>query len=141
MYSAIELRYTRKGSLFEFVSSSGTQAYEALKLDYVEIPILIGYKTKLKKKHLYFESGLAYGQLMNARMKVSEIDPWDPEPKLVQFSDFDLSIISAVKYPLNRNENLFMGIRFSHSLMTTHKLYRLYNMNYGIEIEYLFNQK
>ena len=140
MYSAVELRYSRKGSLYEYVSQTGNQAFEGLKLDYAEIPIIIGYKSKLKNRHISFEGGLAYGKLIRARLLISDYYQWDTEPKVSQFKKDDLSCFATMKYPLNKNENLFLGFRFSHSFFSVHKNYRLYNMNYGLEIDYLLNR-
>jgi len=56
---AFEIRYIRKGGLYEFISNVGTQAYESIRLDYIEFPLLFGVKANLKKKYLLIETGLA----------------------------------------------------------------------------------
>jgi len=60
IYGAFELRYSRNGGLYEFISPVGTQAYESVKLDYIEFPLLFGVKANLKKKYLLIETGMAY---------------------------------------------------------------------------------
>ena len=58
-YGAFEIRYSKKGGLYEFISSYNTQAYESIKLQYIEFPILLGVKANLKQKYFLLETGLA----------------------------------------------------------------------------------
>lgn len=140
IYGSFELRYIRKGSLYEFVTNYGTQAFESIKLDYIEFPILFGLIINLKKKYLLFETGIAYARLMNSRMSVSDLNQWDTSSKLDHFKKNDLSYVANLKYPLIKSEKLQLGFRFSYSLISIHEDYKLYNLIYGIEVYYLFNR-
>jgi len=140
IYGAFELRYIRKGGLYEFVSNVGIQAYESIKLDYIEFPLLFGVKANLKKKYLLIETGLAYARLINSKMLVSDFNRWNVTDKLSNFKENDLSWVANIKYPIIKSEKLLIGFRFSYSLFTIHNYYKLYNMDYGVELYYLFNR-
>lgn len=139
IYGIIELRYSRKGSIYEFISSYGTQAFESIRLDYIEIPLMVGYKIKVKRKHLFTETGLAFARLIYSKMMLSDLNPWDCSSNMNNFKQNDYSFVAMVKYPVIKSEKLLVGFRFSHSLVSIHSFYKLYNMDYGIEVYYLFN--
>lgn len=140
IYGAFEIRYSKKGGLYEFVSSYSTQAYESIKLQYIEFPILFGVNANLKKRYLLLETGLAYARLINAKMLVSDFNRWDVSEILDNFKENDLSWVANIKFPIIKSEKLLIGFRFSYSLMSIHNYYKLYNMDYGVEFYYLFNR-
>ncbi len=140
IYGAFEIRYIRKGSLYEFISIVGTQAYESIRLDYIEFPLLFGFRINLKKKHLFAETGFAYARLINSKMLVSDFNRWDVSDKLNNFKENDFSWVANLKYPIIKSEKLLLGFRFSYSLISIHNYYKLYNMDYGVEVYYLFNR-
>ncbi len=72
IYGVFDLRYIRKGGLFEFLNPYGLQAFVSINLDYIEIPLLIGFKINLKKKYVFAESGLAYAKMLSSKMLASE---------------------------------------------------------------------
>lgn len=139
-FGEFELRYIRKGSIYEFITSVGTVAYESIQLDYIEIPVLIGFNINLKKRYLLAETGLAYARLIGSDMLVSEMNEWDVSDKLNNFKPNDFSWVAGLKYPVLKNEKLLVGCRFSYSLMSIHSVYNLHNLDYGIELYYLFNR-
>lgn len=140
IYGAFEIRYSIKGSTYEFVSNVGLSAYETIKLHYIEFPLLFGVKANLKKRYLLFETGLSYAWLVNSKMLVSDFNRWDVTDKLNNFKENDLSWVANLKYPIIKSEKLLIGFRFSYSLFTIHNYYKLYNMDYGVELYYLFNR-
>ncbi len=140
-FSEFELRYIRKGSIYEFITSVGTVAYESIQLDYIEIPALVGFNINLKKKYLLFETGLAYARMIASDMLVSELNEWDVSPKLNNFKPNDFLLVAGLKYPVIKNEKLLVGCRFSYSLISIHSVYNLHNLDYGIELYYLFNRR
>jgi len=140
-YGALEIRYIRKGSIYEFISSTGMGASESIHLNYFEIPLSFGLTIKLKKKYLLFEAGLAYARMFSSKMVISSLNPWDYSSKLTGFKRNDISYVANIKYPVIRNEKLLLGCRFSYSLLTIHSLYKLYNMDYGVELYYLIITK
>lgn len=89
---------------------------------------------------MFAESGLAYAKMLSSKMLASEFYGWDPSLKLNKFKKNDFSWVGGLKYPLIKSEKLLLGFRFSYSLSSIHSDYKLHNMDYGIEIYYLFNQ-
>jgi hypothetical protein len=139
-YLAFELRWIRKGSIYGFTTSYGTQGFESIKLDYIEMPILIGQKINLKNKYLLTETGFAYAKKMYSRMEINQLNKWDYTYKLNKFRQNDISWVVNIKYPVIKSGRLLIGFRFSYSIFSIHSLYKLYNMDYGAEIYYLFNR-
>lgn len=139
-FLGFELRYIRKGSIYGFISSYNTQAYESIRLSYIEIPILLGYKIPIKSKYLITETGLAYARLISSKMEINELNPWDFSNNLDNFRNDEISWITNLKYPIIKSNKLLAGFRFSYSIASVHSQYSIYNMNYGIELYYLFNR-
>lgn len=137
-YASLELRYSRKGSLYEFITNKATKGFESIRLDYIELPVLVGYKMNLNQKHLFLETGIAFSRLTYSRMEVNNYNWWDTKEKLSYVYKNDVLWIAHIKYPIIKSKKLLLGFRFAHSLKSIHENYKLYHMNYGIEVCYLF---
>lgn len=139
LYASLELRYIRKGSIYEFLTDYGLQAYELLKLNYVEMPVLIGYIYRPNKKYRFFETGFAVSKLFSSELALNELTQRKGTPQAADFKPLDFTWIGSMKFPLNRKkaDNLFFTLRVEHSLFSIHQYYRLYNFNYGIQIDFL----
>jgi hypothetical protein len=140
IYGAFEIRYIQKGSIYRFTTSYGTNAFESIRLNYIEIPLLLGFKINLKKKYLLAETGFAYARLASSKMDVSDLNQWDYSDKLGNFKQNDYSWVANIKYPIIKNNKLLAGFRFSYSLASIHYYYKLRNLDYGVELYYLFNR-
>jgi len=140
IYGAFELRYMRKGSVYEFVSPYGSQAYESIVLHYIEVPLIFGYKVPVRKKSVLLEAGLVYGRLVSPEMSVSDLYQWDTKNIEEGFKKNELSLVAGIKYPVIKSEKLLVGFRIEHSLYSIHTQYDLYNFDYGVELYYLFNR-
>jgi len=138
-YTAFEIRYMRKGSIFQFSSPPGTQTYESISLDYIELPLTFGYILDLKPRLIVAEAGLAYGRLFNYHIESGDFDYWYDQEKMEQLNPSDYSLVGALRYAPFKNQRFLTGFRFSYSLCSIHSVYKLYNMDYGVEISYLFN--
>ena len=139
MYWEMQLIYIQKGSIYDFINTYGRQDFEIIRINYIELPLLVGYKLNLRRKTLYVETGLALAKLLNKNKFISEYSEGLDRSLLEEFNDFDISWIAKAKLPLNKKETLFAGVRFSYSILTIHSVYKLYNMVYGIELNYTFN--
>jgi hypothetical protein len=141
VYSTFELRYSTKGSYYGYVGPNGTQGSESLYLNYFEFPLLIGLKLRSPKKTYYFETGFEFSKLYNSRIEANEEFPREGTPNTNDFKSNDLSWIGSFKFPLIRKwqENFLVGIRLTHSIVPIHKEVRIYNFEYGIEFNYLFD--
>jgi hypothetical protein len=140
IYSALELRYIRKGSIYTFITTFGTMSWESIKLNYIEIPLLAGLRINLKKKPLFVETGIAYAMVLSSKVLVSELNFWDSSAEQNNFKKKDISWVANVKYPIIKSRKLLMGLRFSYSMFSIHSFCKLYNMDYGAELYYLFNR-
>ena len=140
-YLNLELRFIQKGSVYEYLNLYSTQSFEVLRLNYVELPVSLGYKLKTDTRDYFIESGFAYGTLFSSKVKIDEFAYRTGTSNAESFKDYDISWFSSFKFPLNKKgkENLLFGLRFSHSLFTIHEYYKLKNMVYGLQIDYIFN--
>jgi hypothetical protein len=140
-YLNLELRYIQKGSVYEYLNQYATQSFELLRLNYMELPVSVGYKIKTNKKNYFIESGFAYAKLFSSKVKMNEFAYRTGITNAESFKDYDVSWFSSFKFPLNKKgkENLLFGLRFSHSLFTIHEYYKLKNMVYGLQLDYVFN--
>jgi hypothetical protein len=141
IYSTFELRYSTKGSYYGYVSQYGLQSSESLYLNYFEIPLLIGYKFKRLKKTYYLESGFEFSKLVNSKIETNDQLYRTNTPSTKDFKKTDISWIGSFKFPLIRKwqEHFLFGIRVTRSIQSIHEYYKIYNFEYGIEFNYIFN--
>jgi len=137
VYGVIELRYIQKGSIYEFANQYGNRALEVLRLGYIELPLLVGYKFIKKKKHIYAETGLAYSRLFKSEMKFGELVERIKTPGASNFKNDDLSWVADLKFAITRKNNLLLGLRTEYSLFSIHRNYNIHNFDYGVELDYL----
>jgi hypothetical protein len=137
-YWTFEMRYIRKGSIYEFTNIQGVRDFESIKLDYAELPVLLAYKTSVGKRYLYIELGAAVAKLLNSQKIVSDYSYGQDISLFDMFRDYDYSAIGSLKFSTNRKEKVLFGVRVSRSFRSIHEVYKLYNFDYGIEISYSF---
>jgi hypothetical protein len=140
-YINLEIRFMQKGSVYEYFILDTTRFFEVLRLNYMEVPISIGYKFKIYKRSFFIESGFAYGKLFSSEEKINEYAKLTNISNAEFFKDSDISWFTCIKYPLNktRRKNLILGLRFAYSLFTIHKYDNLNSMVYGLQMDYKFN--
>lgn len=140
IYSTLEFRYINKGSIYEFTSQYGTRSGETLYLNYIEIPVSVGYKIKPFKRTYYLESGLAFAKMISSNIQASDLINRIGTPNANAFKRTDIFWIASLKFPLVKRwkKNFLFGLRVSRSIKSIHKYYKIYNFDYGIEINYLF---
>lgn len=138
-YWSFDLRYIRKGSVYEFTNIQGVQDFESIKFDYAELPISVGYNIRLEKRYLYFEVGAAVAKLLNSKKIISDYSYGQDISLFDQFKDYDYSFIVALKYSFNKKEKTLIGFRVARSFITIHEKYKLYNFDYGVDLSYYIN--
>ncbi len=140
-YLNLEIRFIQKGSVYEYFIQDDTRFFEVLRLNYIEIPISLGYRFKVYKKDLFMESGFAYAKLFLSEKNINKYAKLTQISNAEFFKDSDISWFTCVKYSLNKTKRnkLVLGLRFSHSLFTIHEYDNLHNMVYGLQIDYKFN--
>ncbi|MFW5721339.1 MAG: outer membrane beta-barrel protein, partial [Bacteroidota bacterium] len=110
-YLNLELRYIQKGSVYEYLNQYATQSFEVLRLNYMELPVSVGYKLKTNKKNHFIESGFAYAKLFSSKVKMNDFAYRTGITNAESFKDYDISWFSSFKFPLNKKgkENLLFG--------------------------------
>ena len=137
-----EIRYVQKGSIYEYHIHDTTRFLEVLRLNYIEVPISIGYKWNIHKRDIFIESGFAYAKLFSSEKKIIEYAMLTNISNAEHFKKTDITWFTCVKYPINiKKKNIFLGLRFSYSLFTIHEHDNLNNMVYGLQIDYKFKDK
>jgi hypothetical protein len=141
IFSTFELRYSTKGSYYGYTNEYGTQASESLYLNYLELPLLVGYKFKHSKKTFYLESGFEFSKLVSSRVESNNQPQRENMPSTKDFKNNDISWIGSFKFPLIKKwqEHLLFGIRLTRSIPSIHKYCKIYNFEYGVEFNYIFN--
>lgn len=142
VYLKSEFRYICKGSNYEYVNRYGTISNEVLRLRYAEIPFEVGYQLKTSRNYYFFESGIAYARLFSSRLNIEEFASRNEITDIRNFKNSDVSWTGSLKFPVNKNgkQNLLLGLRFSYSLISIHEYYRIKNLNYGIQLDYLLGK-
>ncbi len=138
-YGSLQIRYSSKGSLYKYNDQYGDQTFESLYLNYIAFPMLAGYKYYTKKRTLYFETGFAYAWLINSKIEAATYR--SATPTTSRLKNNDLIWIGSVKLPVIKKweQHFLTGITVSRSILSIHKDYKLYNAEYGIAMNYLFN--
>ena len=141
IYTKLEIRYIEKGSIYEFTSQYGSEAFQSVSLKYVEIPLLLGYKIKPFKKTYYLECGFGFAKLISSGVEENNSTPRIGTPTATEFKLNDISWIVSYKFPLIKkwDEKCLFGLRVSRSITTINKYINISNFDYGIEVVYLFN--
>lgn len=111
-YGALELLYTARGSHSSLIKGTPTTESKT-HLNYLEIPLIFGFKDWYIEKDDYykvgFETGLSYGYLFGATSKISGVDtPTD------EFNQSDLSYHLGVFYCIT--PKIVANARYTRSL-------------------------
>ncbi|MFA6401915.1 MAG: outer membrane beta-barrel protein [Salinivirgaceae bacterium] len=140
IYAAFELRYSSKGSIYQYQNQYGSQQFESLYLDYLELPLLFGYKMKTEKRTYFLETGVAFARLMASKVEFNEEFYRTGTPTTSGFKKSDFIWIGSVKFsPVKKwKEHFLMGVSVSTSIIPINEYYKIYNLEYGLEFNYAF---
>ena len=136
LHGHFDLRYIGKRSQYNLAQGRGL-----LKLNYIEIPVLIGYSFLPDNANIILESGFAIAKLVLSEASISTLVGSVGEENINRdFKDTDISWIAIVKRSIvSKNPNkAFIGFRFEHSIIKAHENASLYNVNWGLQLEYVF---
>lgn len=103
------LNYIQKGSRKLSNPDIPGDRYYSLRLNYVELPIMIGFT--IKKQYLV-EAGIALGYLYKAREDVDGMGFLEPDPP---FKSYDLPIKYGLGYKIN--EHLLLKFHHAYSVI------------------------
>ena len=103
-----ELLFSNKGYKFEGSGNAQPAGGGSLHLNYINLPILIGYEIVDK---LTFSVGPELGYLLSAK---SKFDSEIIDVKSIWDNEFDFGLSTGVSYSLD--EKVIIGIRYTHGL-------------------------
>ncbi len=132
IYTTFEMRYAQKGNAYNEKDDSEV----GVRLNYMVIPLLVGYDFTISNRNYMIEFGLGYGILINSKIRYNNVNNHE---EIRDFKDEDICMILSLKTPVNKKKNLLMGIRISNGDLT----YQVHNVKYvstcvyGAEIDYL----
>lgn len=109
-----ELNYSEKGSRRNPKTSEGDTDFFLLRMDYVEIPVML----RIKKERFTYEAGFYYSQLVNSYLE-DENGPFEIPPETNQLNEYDLGVLIGINF--NFTEHLIMNWRYSNSLLPFRK--------------------
>lgn len=106
----MEMQYSKKGSRKLTNPNIGDYTYFELRMNYIEVPLLLRYGSK----HIFIEGGASLGYLFKVREwdSYSEITPRD-------FKKMELSAVLGIGYRLN--EKFSLDFRSVNSLLPVKK--------------------
>lgn len=106
----LEMLYVQKGSRTP-IDSTGTLPYYRMRLQYVEVPVLLNYHFGYKKYRGLLEAGLSYATLVKAVEETAFFAPYKGQG----FEKNDVSVIGGLGFRLGK---LFvLHFRYSRSVM------------------------
>lgn len=112
---SIEALYSQRGSY----NNSGDPYSISLKLDYVDIPLMIHYRDPWGG--MLVGLGLDYGRLVQQPHNVMRYNPnyFFPDTNDMTFLNNDLMVVADIRFPVWKN--LWLNIRWQHSLIAIKK--------------------
>lgn len=127
-----EINYSQKGSRKNPDTENGDTEFFLLRLDYVEVPVMIRWKLN----RLKIEAGLYYGRLINEYIE-DENGTFSIPENLNQFKEFDLGGLFGLNYHLS--DHFIMNWRYSNSFIPVRDFDSgaSYRFNSGMLISYL----
>jgi opacity protein-like surface antigen len=103
-YSRMELRYIQKGSYAKNVDETGSSSFYRMRLNYFEIPLILGYRLRNGFNPI---AGLSGGYLAKAK-EMNQYGSFPPED-IQKFHKFEFAGLIGLEY--NRSEHwAFYGI-------------------------------
>jgi len=105
-----EINYSEKGSRRNPKTDEGDTEFFLLRMNYVEVPIMLRYK----RERFTYEAGLYYGQLISSYLE-NENGQFNIPPQTNQLIDFDFGALIGINF--NLTENIIMNWRYSNSIL------------------------
>lgn len=105
-----EINYSQKGSRRNPNTSEGDTDFFLLRLDYIEIPIML----RVPYKRFKFDGGLYFGTLINQYL-ADEDGPIPLDDNINQFKDWDFGFLVGIDFDFT--EHLIMNWRYNNSIV------------------------
>jgi len=100
------IQYSRKGSRHLVSRDQGGYVDFEIRLNYIEVPVLVRYNTK----KVFFDFGFSFGVMFKART-------WDAAGETIpqDFKNWELAMLAGIGY--NLNSHLFVELTSSNSIL------------------------
>jgi opacity protein-like surface antigen len=110
LYARFEMRYIQKGSYAKEVQDGATTGFYRMRLNYFEIPVLLGYRLGNSINAL---AGLSLGYLAKA-VEMNQYGPYPPED-IQKFQKVEFAGIAGVEY--NYSEHWAFYALYTYSIL------------------------
>jgi opacity protein-like surface antigen len=131
LFARFELRYIQKGS---YAKNTDDGAYYRIRLHYIEMPLLIGYRFV---NGFSAKAGLSGGYLAEAK-EMNELGGFPPED-ISAFRKYEVAGLAGIEY--NYSERWALGVLYSYSILPIRPFegnitYRLQRGQYNNVLEF-----
>lgn len=117
---SLELLYTQKGSRSRSMAENDYgvpyQDQYDLKLNYMEVPVMLHIIDNPCMPRANVGAGIAYARLLNSKEEAFTTNQVNLYPDIYTFRKDDLSVVAEAGYELYKG--LFINLRYSYSLKT-----------------------
>ena len=110
LYTRFELRYVQKGSYAKDIQDGATTGYFRMRLNYFELPVLLGYRFGNGLNALL---GLSFGYLGKA-VEMNQFGTYPPED-IQKFQKFEFAGMAGIEY--NQSEHWAFNLLYSYSIL------------------------
>ncbi len=139
---SFQILYTQKGSKRKSRVDQGDFRYYQLRLNYIEVPLMVIYKSS---KRFHFESGVSYGRLVSSKEE-DETGDIGNIPDRKKFNNYELGFLIGMNYMLF--ENFYLNLQATNSILPvreyepgTYKIHRdQYNSGLLFTFKYIFKK-
>ena len=138
----LEMKYIKKGSIYVYNNVFGLEDWEALKLNYIELPLVTHYYFKADSRCFFLEGGFAYAYLFSKTYTNSRMGTGEPNTRFEGYKRNDFSLIGGLGYRFisKKDHNFSILFRASRSIVSIHNSLKLYNVVYGVSFYYQLNK-
>ena len=93
--------------MYEFINNYGQREFENLKLIYVEMLVLIGFRGHTRKRYYLIETGFSVAKLINSELLFKELKERIRTPNVADFKKYDISWIADFKFHIAKAKPCF----------------------------------
>lgn len=115
------------------------------RLEYFEIPLMIGYQHRLSLFTIEANAGASFGFLNHSIIKVPSLENFDEITEAKQINNNMINFMANIKlyYQLNRTTSVFVSPYFKQNLKSVNKSsypidqrFAVYGLNFGVNITF-----
>ncbi len=112
--ASLEILYNQKGSASKVIEGFPRQYF--LKLDYVDVPVMLNYHDDTKGRDRFtLSAGASIGRLVNSKEVIINSNPYNAATSIRTLRDFDYNVIAGGSYRFAGN--WIINARYSYSIL------------------------